>query len=197
MYAKLYSAQTAATYASLVEIEISLTSGIAQLSIVGLPDKAVEESKDRVSSALENSNFEKSEDFKTLKSKMSKITISLAPANLQKSGPLFDLPIALAYLKATGELDYLPNDSIFVGELALDGRVQAINGAISVAKLAKDQGFKSIYLPSANAKEAALIDGIEVYGISSLSEAVEILRGEVRKEPEKEPDFLHRKEPPK
>ena len=186
MFAKVYSAQTSAGVAKLIDLEINYEKGVPDLRVVGLPDKAVEEAKDRVSSAISNAEFKKQEDFKTLKSAFAKITISLAPADIRKTGTLFDLPIALAYLVATGEIDKKSaENAIFVGELGLDGSLRPIKGALSIAKLAKENNIHKVYLPKENAKEAALIKGVEIYGLDNLAELVLFLRGEASLIPQK------------
>ena len=187
-YSKVFSSQTSAVKAKLIELELNISQGQPQINIVGLPDKAVEEAKDRVSSALENSNFEKSTEFKTLKALFGKITISLAPADLKKNGALFDLPLAIAYLLAQEEIKEPKIDlekTLFLGELALDGRIKPVKGALSAAKLASELGFKTLILPKANAKEAAFVDAVDVYGFEHLADLVEFLRAKrsVQKEP--------------
>ncbi len=177
MYAKVFSAQSSATEAKLVELELSLKDkGVHQLSIVGLPDKAVEESKDRVSAALDNAEFEKREGFVSPKSYFGKVTVSLSPAELKKSGALFDLPFALAYLFALGEIEYLPQDTLFVGELALDGTIKPVNGILSILILAKERGFKRVVIPKANLFEASAVDNLQVSAYDNLPELVYDLR---------------------
>ncbi len=177
MYAKVFSAQSSATEAKLVELELSLKDkGVHQLSIVGLPDKAVEESKDRVSAALDNAEFEKSSNFTSPKSYFGKVTVSLSPAELKKSGSLFDLPFALAYLFALGEIEYLPQDTLFVGELALDGSIKHVNGILSILILAKEKGFKRAVIPKANHFEAVASDDLKVSAYDNLSDLISDLR---------------------
>lgn len=168
-FAKVYSAQNHLLKAHLITIEIDLSQGLHSFSVVGLPDKAVEESRDRVSAAIKNSGF------KSPKQTNTKIVVSLAPADIKKEGPSFDLPIALGYLLASGEIDFDPEGKLFTGELALDGKVRPIRGALSYARLAKEMGFKEIYVPKENANEAALIGGITVFGIEKLGEVIDHL----------------------
>jgi len=168
-FAKVFSAQTVGLRAHIIDVEIDTAQGLHSFVVVGLPDKAVEESRDRVGSALKNSGF------KSPKHSNQKITISLAPADLKKEGPLFDLPIALAYLVASDELSFDPDGKIFFGELSLDGILRPIKGALLLAKQAKESGFKEVYLPKENAVEAAHIGGIKVFGINSLSQVIEHL----------------------
>ncbi len=196
MYSKIYSAQASVNNPFIVEIELNFDQNKGpQISIVGLPDKAVDESKDRVSSAIDNSVFEKDTEFKTLKNVYAKTTISLAPATRPKNGALFDLPIALGYLHVTQELDSIPGNYLFIGELGLDGSLKPVNGVLTMARLAKEKGFKAIIVPKSNSKEAALIDGIEVYGFESLSEVIDFLRG-AKVFPVKHTKMFHKKHLP-
>ena len=166
-FAKVYSAQVNLLRGAIVTIEVDLSRGLHSFSIVGLPDKAVDESKDRVNGAIKNSGF------KSPKAKNQKIVVSLSPADLKKEGPFFDLAIAIAYLKATGEIKFNSEKKIFLGELGLDGTLRSIRGALPLTEEAKRRGYEEIYLPKENAMEAALIDGIAVFGASSLKEVIE------------------------
>ena len=165
-FAKVYSAQVNLLSGVIVTIEVDLSRGLHTFSVVGLPDKAVDESKDRVSSAIKNSGF------KSPKAKNQKIIVSLSPADLKKEGPFFDLAIALSYLLAAGDLKFNPEKKIFLGELGLDGTLRRIRGALPLAEVAKATGFEEIYLPKENAIEAALVTGIKVFGADSLKEVV-------------------------
>ncbi|MBI5134582.1 MAG: YifB family Mg chelatase-like AAA ATPase [Candidatus Taylorbacteria bacterium] len=166
-FAKVSSAQSHLLKAHLISVETDISNGaLHSFSLVGLPDKAVEESRDRVSAAIKNSGF------KSPKSTNAKIVVSLAPADLKKEGPAFDLPIALSYLLASGEARFEPEGKLFIGELALDGTLRPIDGALAYARLAKSLGIKEVYLPSDNAAEAAVIDGIEVYGAKRLKDVL-------------------------
>ncbi len=165
-FAKVYSAQVNLLSGVIVTIEVDLSRGLHAFSVVGLPDKAVDESKDRVSSAIKNSGFQ------SPKAKNQKIIVSLSPADLKKEGPFFDLAIALSYLLATGDAKFNSEKKIFLGELGLDGTLRKIRGALPLAQEAKRKGFEEIYLPKENAKEAALVEGIKVFGASNLKEVV-------------------------
>lgn len=191
-FASLFSAQTSLLDAHLVTVEMDLAKGLHSFSIVGLPDKAVEESRDRVSAALENSDFEKSLNFKAPKHNNMKIVVSLAPADLPKTGPLFDVPIALAYLVATGELEALSDKQMFFGELSLDGRVRLTTGVLPLVQKALFEGFDEVFVPKDNAAEAALVEDITVYPIETLGQLVNHLRGGELIEPYTR--FDHRKE---
>jgi magnesium chelatase family protein len=165
-FSRVYSAQVNLLYGKIVTIEVDLSRGLHNFSVVGLPDKAVDESKDRVSSAIKNSGF------KSPKAKNQKIIISLSPADLKKEGPFFDLGIAISYMLAAGDLKFNPEGKIFLGELGLDGTLRRIRGALPLAQEAKKQGFKEIYLPKENAAEAALVEGINIFGAKNLKEVV-------------------------
>lgn len=166
-FAKVYSAQVNLLSGQIVTIEVDLSKGLHTFSVVGLPDKAVDESKDRVSSAIKNSGF------KSPKAKNQKIIVSLSPADLKKEGPFFDLAIALSYLFATGDIKFNPEKKIFLGELGLDGTLRSIRGVLPLVQEAQRQGYEEIYLPKENAIEAALVDGIKIFGANNLNEIVE------------------------
>jgi len=166
-FAKVYSAQVNLLRGAIVTIEVDLSKGLHTFSVVGLPDKAVDESKDRVSGAIKNSGF------KSPKAKNQKIIVSLSPADLKKEGPFFDLAIAVAYLKSAGEIKFDSEKKIFLGELGLDGALRSIRGALPLAEEAKRRGYKEIYLPKENAVEAALVDGIAIFGAGSLQEVID------------------------
>ncbi len=178
MLSKVLSACVIGIDAYLVEVEVDVTSrGLPHFSIVGLPDIAVKESKDRVKAALKNVG---------LSFPLKQITINLAPADLKKEGSSFDLPIAIAIVSAEG---ILPSDKIvdyvIAGELSLDGRIKPIRGSLPIALEAKRLCKKGIILPKDNAGEAAIVEGINVYGFDNLPEAIEFLKGNLAKEPYK------------
>lgn len=166
-FAKVYSAQVNLLSGVVVTIEVDLSRGLHSFNVVGLPDKAVDESKDRVSGAIKNSGFQ------SPKTKNQKIIVSLSPADLKKEGPFFDLGIALAYMLAAGDIKFNSEKKIFLGELGLDGTLRRIRGALPLAQEARKMGFEEIYLPKENAEEAALVEGVKVFGASSLKEVVE------------------------
>jgi magnesium chelatase family protein len=163
--ALVHTAQPHILNGTIVRIEADLARGLHSFSIVGLAGKAIEESKDRISSAIKHSGYD------SPKSKNQKITISLSPADLKKEGPLFDLPIAIAYLIASGEIEG-NNDTIYVGELGLDGSLRPVRGVLNIVMTAKNNGYKQIIVPWGNAQEAGLIDGIEVYPAKNLGEVI-------------------------
>jgi len=166
-FAKVYSAQVNLLRGAIVTIEVDLSRGLHSFNVVGLPDKAVDESKDRVSGAIKNSGFQ------SPKAKNQKIIVSLSPADLKKEGPFFDLAIALSYMLAAGDIKFNSEKKIFLGELGLDGTLRRIRGALPLAQEAKRMGFEEIYLPKENAVEAALVEGITIFGANSLKEVVE------------------------
>src|ERR671916_1486149 len=152
-----------------VEVEVDVSAGLPGFSIVGLPDAAVQEARERVRVAISNSGYK----FPT-----KKVIVNLAPANLRKEGAAFDLPIALAILAASGEVsERWLEGSGAVGELSLDGGLRGIRGALSVAEGARREGLPRLVLPEMNAPEAAAIDGVGVYGLRTLREAVDFLGG--------------------
>ena len=175
-FARVYSAQVNLLSGAIVTIEVDLSKGLHTFSVVGLPDKAVDESKDRVSSAIKNSGF------KSPKAKNQKVVVSLSPADLKKEGPFFDLAIALAYLLAADHLEFNPEKKIFLGELGLDGTLRRVRGALPLAEEAKRRGFAEIYLPRENAAEAALVDGIKIFGARNLEEVMEHLDENLNKD---------------
>ncbi|MDR3519356.1 MAG: YifB family Mg chelatase-like AAA ATPase [Candidatus Pacebacteria bacterium] len=166
-FAKVYSAQVNLLRGVIVTIEVDLSRGLHSFNVVGLPDKAVDESKDRVSGAIKNSGFT------SPKAKNQKIIVSLSPADLKKEGPFFDLAIALSYMLAARDIKFNSEKKIFLGELGLDGTLRRIRGALPLAQEAKRMGFEEIYLPKENAVEAALVEGIKIFGAGSLKEVVE------------------------
>jgi len=166
MVSKVFSAQPTIFGAHPITIEADLAKGLHAFTIVGLADKAVDESRDRVSAAIKNSGW------KSPKQRNQKITVALAPADLKKSGPLFDLPIALCYLLAADDIRFHPAEKLFVGELALDGGVRGVRGVLAIATEAKKRGIKELYVPKENAEEAALVSGITVYPVTSLHEII-------------------------
>jgi magnesium chelatase family protein len=166
MPSKLFSGAIVGLHAQLVEVEIDVSHGLRSFTIVGLPDKTVEESKERIKSAIKSSKLLSPND-RTLR-----VLVNLAPADVKKEGSLYDLPIALAFLVATKQIMPIADDKLLLGELSLDGKLRPIKGALSFALLAKKQGFKEIILPRQNTPEASLIEGINAIGIESLNQAV-------------------------
>lgn len=171
---KVYSASVIGLDALPIEVEVDILNGLPSLTIVGLPDKAVEEAKDRVRSAIKNAKH----DFP-----VKKLTINLAPADLKKEGPSFDLPIAIGVLAADEQIPKDYDDSIFVGELALDGRLRHINGVLPTVLMAKEKGYKKIYLPESNKDEASIVTGIEIIPVTNLKDLILHLKNEKKLPP--------------
>lgn len=160
MLAKVYSSAVIGLDAVPIEVEVDIASqGLPNFTIVGLPDKAVEEAKERVRSAIRNSGA----DFPARR-----ITVNLAPADLPKEGPSYDLPIAIGILVASGQLQADLSHSLFAGELALDGRIRSVTGILPQVLLAKAQGWQSFFLPEENAHEAAVISDVTIYPVTTL-----------------------------
>lgn len=158
-----------------VEVEVHLALGTPAMSIVGLPDAAVKESANRVEAALKNTKLGKP---------LGKVTVNLAPANVKKEGSAFDLPIALGILAASETLKKENlTKYIILGELSLDGRVRAVKGALSLATMARDNGFEGLILPAENAIEAGVVDGINIYPVKNLPEAFAFLNDEMEIQP--------------
>jgi len=177
MHAKVFSATTVGINAHLVEVEADLSMGMLKFFIVGLPDKAIQESKDRVRAAFKNSGLRLPERL---------ITVNLAPASLKKEDILFDVPIAVAILQAAKLLEIdqgFIQETLFLGELALDGSIRPVCGVLSIVHSAHCEGKKRVIIPKANAHEASLIKGIDVIGVESLVELVGYLRGEIALQP--------------
>ncbi len=163
---KIYSLQTTLLKAQLVEIEVDLSRGLHSFSIVGLADKAIDESKDRVSAAIKNSGF------KSPKNKNQKVVVSLAPADIKKEGPIFDLPIAIAYLITSEDIKAETKGKIFIGELSLDGKLRPVKGVLPITQKAKDLGFREIFLPKENAEEASIISEMKLYPAETLENVI-------------------------
>jgi magnesium chelatase family protein len=152
-----------------VEVEVDIRQGLPSFATVGLPEAAVKESKDRVKSAINNSGYRFPDD---------RITVNLAPADIKKEGTGFDLPIALGILAATGVVPQSRLvEYLILGELSLDGRIKPVRGSLPVALLARNSGFRGMILPRENAREAAVVDGIEVLSVPTLGELVDFLCG--------------------
>ena len=175
-FSRVYSAQPYNLKGHIVTVEIDLSPGLHAFNIVGLPDKAVEEARDRVGSALKNS------DYNSPKHSNQKTIVSLAPAEIKKEGSFFDVAIALGYLLSEGDITFEPEKKLFLGELALNGEMKPIRGTLPLVQTAKEEGFNEVYVPHHNKEEAALVEGITVYPIQTLEELVTHL-DENQKEP--------------
>ncbi|MBK9120580.1 MAG: YifB family Mg chelatase-like AAA ATPase [Phycisphaerales bacterium] len=176
MFARLHSVALAGIEAHPCEVEVDVSGvGFGVPTLVGLPDNAVKESVDRIRSALFNSGFALPK---------TRTTVNLAPADIRKEGPAFDLPIALGLLLADDQLRTEQQaEYLIAGELALDGRVRSVKGALSMALLCRARGFRALIVPRENAEEAGVVDDVEVYGVEHLSQAVNLLGGQLELEP--------------
>lgn len=163
---QVFTVQPQVLGGTVVSIEADLSRGLHSFSIVGLAGKAIEEAKDRVSTAIKHSGFD------SPKSQNHKIVISLAPADLKKEGPLFDLPIAIAYLLTAGVMSTDSTKRILIGELALSGELRPVRGVLSIVQTAQKAGFTEVIVPTGNAAEAALITGITIYAAKDLQEVI-------------------------
>ncbi len=172
MFSKVFSGATFGVDAYIVEVETNNEKNLPNFLMVGLPDNAVKESKERVTAAIKNSGY---------KFPLKKITVNLAPADIKKEGSSLDLPIAVGILAADNLVDkkYLA-DTMFLGELSLDGTIRPSKGVLSITVEAKRNGFKRIFLSEASAPEASMVDGINVYGVKALSNVIDALNGEYR-----------------
>lgn len=177
--ARCFSARLAGLSLEAIEVETDISNGLNAVSIVGLGDRAIEEAKDRVSAAIKNAGFV------SPKQKNQKVVISLAPADVRKEGPAFDLAIAVSYLSASGDIAEPPDEgSLFLGELSLHGEVRRISGLLPVLCQARARGFDRAYIPSENADEASLVSGeVAVFPVRTLAELVSSLRGETEIRP--------------
>ena len=168
--ARTYAAELEGIHAKLIEVEVDLHVGLHALNIVGLADKALSEAKERVNSAIKNTGA------KPPNRENRKITVNLAPAHVKKTGSQYDLAIALGYLRATGQIkEFEEKRTLFVGELALDGRLRPIHGALNIAEMASGEGFEYLFLPAQNANEASVVKNLSVIPIGSLADAIDIL----------------------
>lgn len=173
MSTTLHSGQVVGLTGVPIEVEIDLTPGLHHFSIVGLPDKAVEEARERVSAAIKNAGF------RPPQKKNHRITVNLAPADLPKEGALFDFAIALAYLLESGQINFDPKGKFFLGELALDGSLRPIRGALPLVLAAKEHGFEEVFLPHSIAQEARIVEGISLFAPVGLADAISHLEKKV------------------
>lgn len=169
MFARINSMGLYGIDSYLVGVEVDYGQGLPRVDLVGLPDTAVSESKNRVRSAIKNSGFEFPQ---------SRITINLSPADVRKEGPIYDLPILIAILKAGLQLKCNVDDCAFIGELSLDGMVRHVNGALPMVIRAKTEGIKRVFVPESNAFESSVVEGIEVYAVKTVKEVINHLTGQ-------------------
>jgi magnesium chelatase family protein len=169
MLAKVWSCAVVGLEGALVEVEVDIARGLPALNLVGLPDAAVQESKERVRSAIRNSGA----TFP-----MERITVNLAPADLRKAGPAYDLPIAVGLLLASGQVASDVSRAILIGELSLDGTIRHTEGILPMVSLAQREGLLTAYVPFEDAPEAALVEGMTVIPVRSLAQVAAHLNGD-------------------
>jgi magnesium chelatase family protein len=166
-FSKVFSAAVEGVQSNLIEVETDINIGLHSFNIVGLADKSLSESKERVSSALKNTGV------KPPSKENRKIVVNLAPADIKKTGSQYDLAIAIGYLLATKQIkDFDAKNKIFVGELALDGELRCVSGVLNICRMAKEKGFEEIFVPIINAAEAAIVDGVKVFGFNDLNHLI-------------------------
>jgi len=170
----LYSMGLFGMEAFTVEVEADISSGLPSFEVVGLPDAAVKESRDRVRSAMKNCGF----DFP-----LGRITVNLAPADKRKEGPVYDLPLFMAVMKASGQLGAELDGSVFIGELSLTGEVRPVRGVLAMVINAKEAGFERFFLPYGNAAEGSVVDGIDVYPVKNVGQLLRHLDGREKIQP--------------
>jgi len=174
MLARINTAATVGLDARMVEVEVDISPGLPGTLIVGLPDAGVKEARDRVRAAVRNSgcNFP-----------LKRITVNLAPADLKKIGPTYDLPIAIGILVGSGQIHIDCTNTLFLGELSLDGSLRHLNGILPMVALAREKGIDNVFVPAEDAPEAGLIEGITVYPVIALGQLVSHFRGEQNIQP--------------
>lgn len=189
MPSKIISAATIGLNSEIVEVEVDvLGQGLHNFTIVGLPDTSIKESRDRVCSAIKNSGFRPPHQC-------GRITVNLAPADLPKITPIYDLPMSLGFLLATGQVSFDYKEKLFIGELALDGKMRQVQGVLPITLFAKEKGIREIYVPWENATEASIVDGIDVIPVHDLYSLVGHLinEGNIFPHPKIEVDSLVKK----
>ena len=169
MLAKVYSGAVVGLDGELIEVEVDIASGLPAFTVVGLPDAAVQEARERVRAAVRNSGCQ---------FPMRRITVNLAPADIRKEGPSFDLPMAVGLVLASEQVVADTSKALFLGELSLDGRLRATHGVLSMVTLARDRELSEVYVPADAAQEAALVNGLTVYPVETFAELISHLRGE-------------------
>jgi magnesium chelatase family protein len=175
MLAKVKSCAVIGLSSELVEVEVDITLGFPMFAIVGLPDTAIQEARERVKSAIKNSGVNFPSDRR--------LVINLAPADIKKEGPAYDLPMALGIILAEEGLAFDASDCLLVGELSLEGKLRHTNGILPVAIYARERGIKTLYVPEVNATEASLIEGLEIIPVASLRQFIRHLSGEEKIQP--------------
>lgn len=174
MFARINSMGLFGIDSYMVGVEVDYGQGLPRIDIVGLPDAAVKEAQNRVRSAIKNSGYEFPK---------SRITINLSPADIRKEGPVYDLPILIAILKAGNQLPFDIDDCAFIGELSLDGLVRHVNGVLPMVIRAQKSGIKRVFVPSSNALESSVVEGIDVYAVDTVNQVISYIKGETALEP--------------
>ncbi len=169
MLARVRSCAVVGLEGAIVEVEIDISPGLPAFTIVGLPDTAVQESRERVRAAIRNSGYQ---------FPMKRITVNLAPADLRKEGPAYDLPIAVGILMSSGQVETDTSEMIFLGELSLEGSVRHTHGVLPMVGIAKDRGFRSVFVPDHDKAEAAVVEGIDIFPVATLATLVNHLRAD-------------------
>ena len=174
---KILSAATIGLRSELIDVEVdAISAGLHQFNIVGLPDAAVKESRDRVGAAIRNSRFKPPHQC-------GRITVNLAPADLKKEGPVYDLPMALGFLLTTKQIGFDFTNKLFLGELSLDGKIRPVKGVLPMSILAKEKGISEVYVPRENAPEASIIHEVSVIPVDDLLSLVAHLMGKEKISP--------------
>jgi magnesium chelatase family protein len=171
MSVTIYSAQVVGINARPISVEVDITPGLHTFTIVGLADKEVQESKERIGAAIKNLGA------LAPHKKSQRVIVNLAPADIRKEGPAFDLPIALGYLLASHQISFSPQGKLFLGELGLDGSLRRVTGVLPIALVARAAGFKELILPKGNGREAMFLDGMKILEAENLTEVIEFLSG--------------------
>jgi magnesium chelatase family protein len=171
MLAKVWTCAVVGLEGELVQVEVDIArQGLVQFNIVGLPDAAVQEARERVRAAVRNSG---------LIFPPRRVTVNLAPAEIRKSGPSYDLPIAIGVLLASEQIATDASKVVFLGELSLDGTLRHLQGVLPMVGLARDRGIRTVFVPAVDAAEAALVDGVDVIPVQTLAELVAHLEGKL------------------
>ncbi len=169
MLAKVLTCAIVGLEGAIVEVEVDISPGLPAFNIVGLPDAAVQEARERVRAAIRNSGYE---------FPMRRITVNLAPADLKKEGPAYDFPMAVGILYSLGQLSVESSSSLFLGELSLDGSLRHTSAILPMVAGARSEGFQRVYVPAVDAKEASLVEGMNITPVTSLTQLIAHLRGE-------------------
>ena len=163
-----------------VKVEADSDDSLPGFEVVGLPDASVKESRDRVRAAIHNCGLE---------FPVSRITVNLAPADIRKEGPMYDLPIFMAVLLVSRQIDRVPEGSSFIGELSLSGEVRPVKGVLAMAIQARDLGYQSLFIPRANSAEASVVDGLTIYAVDRVEEILDHITGKTELSPISAEDF--------